>query len=106
MLESPRPVAALLKMHRELSGNFTATLSVNSQSTFRDPLVNLRTPHRGYKPVSDFQIENMIEAMASRNGSIRQLGQPSGRQKLMSRQFSTLFVNPFDWHLDSRRDGN
>src|SRR5689334_25142591 len=102
MLNGARPVTALLEMHSEFGCDFAAAITVNRQSTFCDALVDLRTAHRRYKPVSDFQIENVIETMARSHRSVRQLGQPCRGQELMPCQLFTLSFNPFERHIESR----
>src|SRR5262249_31914732 len=92
-------------MHCEFDGDLIAAVAVNRESVFANALVDLRAPHGRYKPVSDFQVKDVIEAMASSDSSVRQLRQPCGRQELMSRQLFAFFLNPLDWHAAPCRDG-
>src|SRR5690349_2860993 len=99
MLSGARPVTALLEMHGKLCGDFTTAIAVNRQPTFGDALVHLRTAHGRYKPVSDFQIQNVIETMARGYRSVRQFSQPCRGQELMPCQLFTLSFNPFERHV-------
>src|SRR5512142_2461480 len=102
MLHGARPVTALLEMHGEFGRDFAAAITVNRQSPFGDALVDLRTAHRRYQPVSDIQIENVTKTMAGSHRSVGQFSQPCRGYELMPCQLFTLLFHPFERHIESR----
>ena len=104
-MHGTRPVAALLEVHRELSGNLLGALTVNGHAAFGYSLMNQRTAHSGNQAVRHLEIKDVDKTIPRSNRSVRQFDQRCGRKQAMtSREFLTVAFNPLGRHVKSSGD--
>src|SRR3954447_9709071 len=83
ILQSARPIPALLKVHGQLCRNLASSTTIDRRSVLCDALVKKRAAQGRYQLVGHVLVENVNKTMLSSDGSVRQFYDPGRGEELM-----------------------